>query len=148
VTARVCVQYFTVGHPPVFRTDSPTLLGLGWGVVATWWVGLPLGILMALAARRGRRPKRTARWLVRPLVILLIVMGCCALVAGVLGFVLAKRGAVTLWQPLASRVPEEKHAAFLADGFAHSASYLVGIIGGAVLIFMTWRGRGVGQGSC
>ncbi len=35
VTARVCVEYFTVGHPPVFQTDSPMLLGLGWGVLAT-----------------------------------------------------------------------------------------------------------------
>ena len=31
VTARVCVEYFTIGHPPVFNTDSPTLLALGWG---------------------------------------------------------------------------------------------------------------------
>lgn len=31
VTACVCVEYFTVGHPPVFSTDDPTLLGIGWG---------------------------------------------------------------------------------------------------------------------
>jgi hypothetical protein len=36
VTARFCVEYFTVGHPPVFDTTSPTLLGVGWGVIATW----------------------------------------------------------------------------------------------------------------
>ena len=30
VTARVCVEYFTIGHEPIFGTDSPTLLGLGW----------------------------------------------------------------------------------------------------------------------
>jgi hypothetical protein len=24
VTARVCVEYFTVGHPPVFQTNSDT----------------------------------------------------------------------------------------------------------------------------
>ena len=29
VTARICVEYFTIGHPPVFRTTSPTLLALG-----------------------------------------------------------------------------------------------------------------------
>ena len=27
VTARVCVEYFTIGHPPMFPTNSPTLLG-------------------------------------------------------------------------------------------------------------------------
>jgi len=43
ITARVCVEYFTVFHPPIFATHSPTLLALGWGVIATWWVGLLLG---------------------------------------------------------------------------------------------------------
>ena len=43
VTARVCVEYFTVGHPTMFDTDDPTRLGLGWGIIATWWVGLLLG---------------------------------------------------------------------------------------------------------
>ena len=53
VTARVCIEYFTIGHPPIFPTESPTLLGLGWGVVATWWAGLLLGVPLALAARPG-----------------------------------------------------------------------------------------------
>jgi hypothetical protein len=35
ITARVCLEYFTLGHPPVFQTRSPTLLALGWGVIAT-----------------------------------------------------------------------------------------------------------------
>lgn len=29
VTVRVSLEYFTVGHPPVFDTTSPTLLALG-----------------------------------------------------------------------------------------------------------------------
>lgn len=57
VTAHVCVEYFTVGHPQLFEfeTDSPTLLALGWGVVATWWVGAGLGVPLALVARVGSR---------------------------------------------------------------------------------------------
>jgi hypothetical protein len=39
VTARVCVEYFTIGHPPVFATESPTFLALGWGTIATCWSG-------------------------------------------------------------------------------------------------------------
>ena len=35
VTVRVCIEYFTIGHPPVLGIESPTLLGLYWGVVAT-----------------------------------------------------------------------------------------------------------------
>ena len=59
VTARVCVEYFTIGHPPVFGTDDPTLLGIGWGIIATWWVGVLLGIPLAMVARLGSRPKRS-----------------------------------------------------------------------------------------
>ncbi|MEX0794660.1 MAG: hypothetical protein WD045_16100 [Pirellulaceae bacterium] len=53
ITARVCVEYFTIGHPPVFNTEAPTLLGLGWGIIATWWVGLILGVGLAMVARIG-----------------------------------------------------------------------------------------------
>lgn len=141
VTARVCVEYFTIGHPPVFDTTSPTILALGWGVIATWWVGLPLGLGLALAARAGNRPKRDVRSLLLPIFGLLAIMGCCAVVAGVLGSVLATHGSLSLWEPLASRVPEGRHVAFLADLWAHSASYFCGAIGGLVLISLTWRSR-------
>jgi len=142
VTARVCVEYFTVGHPPVFATESPTWLGIGWGIIATWWVGLLLGVPLAVAARAGRRPRRDVRSLVRPVVTLLLVMGGCALVAGVVGFVLGERGAVWLVEPMASLVPRARHARFLADLWAHSASYFVGFVGGVVVIVRVWRSRG------
>ncbi|MDA0768100.1 MAG: hypothetical protein O3A92_14920, partial [Verrucomicrobia bacterium] len=35
VTARICVEYFTIGHPRLIDSDSPGVLGLFWGVVAT-----------------------------------------------------------------------------------------------------------------
>jgi hypothetical protein len=79
VTARVCLEYFTVFHPPVFATQSPTALAFGWGVIATWWVGLFLGLLLTLAARAGSRPKQTASQQLRPIAKLLLGMACCAL---------------------------------------------------------------------
>jgi hypothetical protein len=145
VTARVCVEYFTIGHAPVFDTDSPTLLGLGWGVLATYWAGLLLGIPLAIAARAGRMPKREARSLVRPIIKLLAVIGACALIVGSAGAILAHLGVVTLVEPLAFLVPANKHAAFLADLWAHNASYLAGFIGGMVLIVRTWRSRHLEQ---
>src|ERR1700742_3819758 len=77
VTAHLCVEYFTVAHPQVFHTQSPFLLALGWGVIATWWVGLPLGILLAAVARLGTGHRLTLSdvrpWIVR----LLIAMAVC-----------------------------------------------------------------------
>jgi len=133
VTAHVCVEYFTIGHPPMFGTESPVLLALGWGVVATWWVGAFLGAVLIVAARFGSRPKRSARSLVWPVAQLMAVVGVFALGAGLLGWVLARAGAVYLLEPLSSNIPPEKHVAFLADLWAHSASYLSGFVGGLVV---------------
>ena len=142
VTARVCVEYFTVGHPTVFNTDDPTLLGIGWGIIATWWVGLLLGIPLALVARAGSRPKRSVGSLVRPIASLLGVMAVCALVAGVVGWLLASSGAVFLVGSIAHELPPDRHVPFLADLWAHSASYLTGLVGGIVVMALVWRARG------
>jgi hypothetical protein len=141
VTARICVEYFTIGHPPLFRTTSPTLLGLGWGVAATWWVGLILGVLLALASRAGRRPKRDARTLVRPIAILMLVCGVCAVAAGLLGHHFASENKFRLLEPLASDVPEERHVDFLAVMWAHTASYGAAFVGGLVLVVLVCVGR-------
>jgi len=59
VTAHVCLEYFSVFHGT--PEGGPVAQALHWGVVATWWVGLPLGWVLALAARVGPWPKRTWR---------------------------------------------------------------------------------------
>lgn len=143
VTARVCVEYFTIGHPPIFgpEMNDPTLLALGWGVVATWWVGLLLGVPLAATARLGRRPKHTVRTLLRPLLVLLVVMALCATIAGFAGWIAASNGWVILIGRLARDVPKERHVAFLADMWAHIASYAIGFIGGLMLIVRTWLTR-------
>lgn len=139
ITARICVEYFTIGHPRLISTDDPTLLGLFWGVVATWWVGAFLGIGLASAARAGSRPKKTARELLWPVAIL---FACSAVVAGVIGLVAGSMGWVRLVGRIAEDVPRQQHIAFLVDLWAHSASYLSGFVGGILLMIWVWRSRG------
>jgi hypothetical protein len=140
VTARVCVEYFTIGHPPVFQTDSPTLLAFGWGAIATWWVGAILGIAAAASARLGSRPKFRAAGLLRPLGVLLIVTACVSLAAGIAGYFAATSGSVWLLEPLASRVPAGKHIAFITDVWAHLAAYATGFLGGiAICVWIVMR---------
>jgi hypothetical protein len=141
VTARICVEYFTVFHPPVFPTDSPTLLGLGWGVIATWWLGAFLGVILAIAARAGSRSKVTARELVRPILRLLAVMALSAFLFGTTGYVLARRGVISppLW--IKGMLPQYSYNAFMADWWAHNASYAAAALGGIVLCVMTYRKR-------
>ena len=142
ITARICVEYFTIGHPRLIDSNSPTVLGFFWGIVATWWVGLFLGLGLAFAARFGRRPKLVARDLFRPVILLMVMMFAIALIAGVIGYLTSQSGVFHLVERLASRIPEEKHVAFLTVGWAHSGSYLAGFIGGLMLWVMTWKRRG------
>lgn len=141
VTARVCIEYFTIGHFPVFDTADPTLLGIGWGIIATWWVGLLLGIPLAVVARGGGRPKCSVESLFRPVGVLVLVMGALSVIAGVVGWQLARLGWVSLVGPLAHSVPADRQVPFIADLWAHSASYLAGFIGGIVLMIRVWRSR-------
>lgn len=139
ITARVCVEYFTIGHPPLFATHSPTLLAIGWGFVATWWVSLPLGIFLAIAARAGRAPKRSARELLRPLAALLCAMGLVALAGGIIGYHRAQAGRIDPW--VAKNIEPSKRVAFMADWSAHAASYTAGEIGGFLLSAFVWFSR-------
>ena len=141
ITARICVEYFTIGHPMILPTTDPTTLGVVWGIVATWWVGVMLGVPLATVARFGGWPKRSADSLLKSILILMGVSGVCALAAGVLGNVAADQHWVSLQGELYRRVPEEQHVAFLTALFAHSASYLAGFVGGLVLIVRVAYGR-------
>lgn len=141
ITAHLCVEYFTEAHPPLFNTSEPALLALGWGIVATWWVGALLGGLLALASQAGARPKLATHTLWRPVSQLLLVMALCAALAGVMGWLLSTAGIIGLWEPLDREIPPERHPRFLAVAFAHTTSYAVGFIGGLFLIGRTWRMR-------
>ena len=129
VTVRVCPEYFTVYHPYLIDTESLTVLAIAWGTAATWWVGAALGIPVAICARAGRNPRLSARQLLRPIGLLLLVMGVAALTAGLAGYYLS---------PYA---PDR----FNADYYAHNASYLAGGTGGLALclwiLFTRWRKR-------
>jgi hypothetical protein len=141
VTARICVEYFTVAHPPVFNTENPTLLAFGWGTIATWWVGVFLGIPLATAARLGSRPKRSAISLIRPIAVMSACVGAFAFLAGVAGYISSSKGWVFLNPPLAFQIQQEKHVPFFVDFFAHNASYLGGFLGGILLTAWVWWTR-------
>lgn len=139
-TARICIEYFTVFHPPIFDTQSPTLLGIGWGIIATWWVGAFFAVPMILVARAGTRPTLRASQLVRPIAILLTFMAGCAVVFGIAGYLLARYGALaTSWLTFTDS-PETRYR-FMSDWWAHTASYAAAFVGGTVLCVLTYRRR-------
>jgi hypothetical protein len=130
----------------VFKIVAMSVLAaIVFGIVhdqITWWVGLPLGVGLAIAARAGRRPKLNMGSLIQPLARLCLIMFCIAAIAGAIGFFTSKAGIFQLVGRLASEVPKDRHIAFLTCGWAHSASYLSAVFGGACLWIFTWRRRG------
>lgn len=141
ITAHLCLEYFTVGRPRLFSSNVPALHALGWGVIATWWVGAILGLPLVLSARLGRSTPFTPRDLVRPLVVLLLVMGACAFLAGATMWVAQEAGFAHPSGWVNVYVRSEKGRMFMAVGAAHNASYAVGAIGGIVLIMWVWKER-------
>ncbi len=145
ITARICIEYFTIGHPRILQTEDPTIIGCVWGVIATWWVGLILGVPLATVARIGSRPKRTAASLLRPMVILFVGNALFATVAGIAGYFAADFGWVRLVGRIAEEVPPQRHVPFLVDLWAHNASYIGGLFGGVEMMISVWRRRGKAQ---
>lgn len=140
VTAHLCVEYFTIAHPPVFPTSSPFWLAIGWGIIATWWVGLPLGILLAAAARLGRRNKLLFKQVSSSILLLLAVSAAVALIAGLTGAILFATGYNSFDLYWIDLIPANRQLAFSAAAWAHSASYLCGFLGGLSLVGLTiWR---------
>lgn len=142
ITARLCVEYFTVAHPPLIHTSSPTLLGLFWGTVATIGVGLLLGVVLALVSQSPGMPPISVPRVTRMVARLLVITAITAALAGVVGFELSRRSVISIPAGLAAAVPIEHHHRFMAVWFAHGASYLVGVAGGSLLIYRIWRERG------
>ena len=143
ITARICVEYFTIGHPSILNhTHSPTLLGLGWGIIATWWVGLFFGVPLAMIAQSGRL-RRKISWfeLIKPVAALLAIMAIVAFTAGAVAYRQADRGVISLQGELSDKVPFEVQTRFIAVMAAHIASYAAGFVGGLVLCGYVWVRR-------
>ena len=141
ITARICIEYFTVFHPRILESTSPTLLGLTWGIVATWWAGAILGLALAVAARAGSREKFDVADVLPMILRLLLIMVASAASFGIAGFVLAGKGLVypPLW--VQGSIPASRFPNFMADWWAHNASYGSAFVGGAVLCALVYIKR-------
>jgi hypothetical protein len=137
VTARVCVEYFTVGHPPIFGgIEDPTLLAFSWGVIATWWVGVLLGLPAAFLARIGSRPKLAWRDFGVPIALLIFVVAISALAAGLVGHTAAS---FDRYYFPSQRIEDQLR--YVADASAHNAAYATGFVGGLLICGWMWWKR-------
>jgi len=145
VTAHVCVEYFTVAHISLLGIRDPTVLGVAWGIIATWWVGLELGVLLALVARVGSRPKLAVRDVRRPILLLMLGVGLTSVLAGLVGYALARMGDASIPYYYVTDVPPARQALFIADAWAHGNAYTVGAVGGLLICLWALRRRGYAE---
>ncbi|MGA3171207.1 MAG: hypothetical protein ABSE62_09345 [Chthoniobacteraceae bacterium] len=142
ITARVCIEYFTVAHPRLFETDSPTILGFCWGVLATFALGAVMGAILADVSQAGDAPPYPIAGICHSLLLLFGPMALFTFSAGLLGFELSSHHIVRLPLEFAQSVAPQHHDRFMAVWFAHAASYIAGLTGGILLIVHIWRLRG------
>src|SRR5262249_49574857 len=95
---------------------------------------------MILAARAGSRPTLRASELLPSIAWLLVCMAASAVLFGIAGYVLARRGVLATDWLTFSASPAMRYR-FMADWWAHSASYGAAFIGGVVLCVVTYRRR-------
>lgn len=141
ITAHLCVEYFTVGHPTIVETESPLILGLLWGVIATWWAGAILGALLGLAATLGPWPAVSAQQLHRPILRLLGAMALGAAIMGLVGYLLAWNDQLYLHPWLIQTIDPTDPAIYQGVWFAHNSSYGFAALGGLMLSASTLVGR-------
>ncbi len=140
-SARISTEYFTLGHRKLISSTSPTLMGIAWGIHPNWWVGMSLGVLLSVAGRAGKWPRRNARSLIKPLLFLFLASAIGSATAGILGHHLANTGVLDLYEPLYSEVPPEAHAAYIAALWMHTASYTVAAMGSFITALFVFTGR-------
>ncbi|HRF59268.1 MAG TPA: hypothetical protein PLH94_05060 [Fimbriimonadaceae bacterium] len=118
VTAHVAIEYFTVHHPRLVDSDSPIVMALLWGFLATFWVGGIAGLVLLAVSRWGRAPQLNLRRVLRSYTWLAVASLFLAMITipTVLG--------------LAETIPAEKRRPtyesdrrLVAVGMAHAVSY-------------------------
>jgi len=126
VTASVNKAYFLPPiHPIIINTNSPVVLALFWGVIATWWAGLIFGGIIGYANIAGPKPSLPWRQLKRQIAIILPAIWVTAMIvlAGIY---------------LYYRKQGEDDARIIAVATTHNWSYLLTTI---YAIFMTFQVR-------
>lgn len=137
IAIRICPEYFTVWHPTVVNSDNLTVVALVWGVLATWWVGLSLGVALGLAATAGSGAAIESRAMVRPILLLIGFTAALTVGIGLIAWAM-KFHVPTLGEELQGAGDPTRLGILFA---AYNASYAGAFFGGVWLCVHTWKSR-------
>ena len=141
VSARLCPEYFTVFHHPIQGLTDPTLVGVVWGFLATWWAGMLLGYIAGLFATLGSAPKLTPREIVVPLLHLMGGIAGTVAISGASVWINAENLGLSVDPSMGKMLPPQRHISLLVVACYHMVAYAVSIAGSVVLCVWIWRER-------
>lgn len=133
VTAHIWVDYFTVHHPKVVNSTSPTVMAFVWGIGASWWFGAIAAAILWVFNRRRRNPapeRLLVRWVIRSLVALWVtMMVILATTYGLIGLLPAE----------ARRPTFDTDRRAMAVAITHMTEYALGAVVLVVLMILVGR---------
>jgi hypothetical protein len=145
VSARLCPEYFTIFHQPIPGLTDPTLLGIAWGFLGSWWGGALMGYSAGLTATVGEKPPLPFRTIFRGM---LLIMGAVAIMAILVGVSTARHVqllGVTIDEQAMLGVPiDNQRNAFIVANY-HMVAYATAIVGSVILCLGLARQRNASQ---
>jgi len=127
-------KFFQFGLIDIVNSTNPRIGASVVGFLATWWVGLPIGIILGLVCLIHKNSKQMFNVILRAIFVTVIVTFAIGLIGLAYGkFYLANTG-VNWWLP--DNLTDTK--SFIAVGSMHNFSYFfggpIGVISGVIYI--------------
>jgi heme A synthase len=136
ITYSISPEYFTKFkyeqfgfEPSWFGGDRQTVAVIGF--LATWWMGLIIGVILGIVAFIFPDYKTMAKALRKSIILIFCIAACSALAGGLYGRFYLAHTQVNWW------LPEDliDRKAFITVGSIHNFSYLGGVLGIIASIF-------------
>ncbi|MBU8546145.1 MULTISPECIES: hypothetical protein [Roseomonadaceae] len=138
ITVRILPEFFAIFGANTAHVN-PNQIAFFFGVIATWWVGAVIGVVLAISARAGSRPRISAVQLVKPLIYCLVAVGALACLAGFSMYGLSVN--VELPRQYSPYISSDKANAFWVVNAIHTVDYVAGLLAGVLLCSVTYGSR-------
>jgi hypothetical protein len=127
-SARLCPEYFTVLHNPIVGLTDPTLLGITWGFLGSWWGGALLGYGAGLASTLGRHQPMTVKQLLKPMLCVIAFVAVCTTLAGISVAMNADGFSVQVHALSTETIPVQRHKAAFIVATYHLVAYAASVV--------------------
>jgi hypothetical protein len=143
ISVRLCPEYFTALHSPIVGLTEPTLLGMAWGFLGSWWGGALWGYLAGvIATSETQFPPFTVRNLIRPMLVTISFVAIVTTITGLTVWRHAEMFEIHFVGWLTTAVPVERQKNAFIVACYHFSAYISAIVGGMTMcVWLGWKRR-------